>query len=90
MIVKESRELSAFSECARIRHGSVRIPRRTSQQSKGDGTAPPVVLDRSQPLEKLVVIFRDNDPTEDIAMAAKIFRGRMHDEIGCRDRTAAE
>ena len=31
----------AFSECARIRHGRVRIPRRTSQQSKGEGTAPP-------------------------------------------------
>ena len=31
----------AFSECARIRHGNVRIPRRISQQSKGEGTAPP-------------------------------------------------
>ena len=33
-------------------------------------------------LEKFIVLFRDNDPTDDIAMAAEIFRGRMHDEIG--------
>src|SRR5207245_8889458 len=31
----------AFAQGARTRYGGVRIPRRTSQQSNGDGTAPP-------------------------------------------------
>ena len=38
---RNSATFTAFSECARIRQGSVRIPRRISQQSKGEGTAPP-------------------------------------------------
>ena len=31
---------NALSECARIRQGSVAVPRKTNQQSNGDGTAP--------------------------------------------------
>ena len=38
---RKSATFIAFSECARIRHGNVRIPRKISQQSKGEGTAPP-------------------------------------------------
>ena len=37
---RNSATLAAFSQCARIRQGNVFIPRRISQQSKGEGTAP--------------------------------------------------
>ena len=65
------------------RHRNVRIPRRTSQQSKGEGTAPPEILDGSHALEKLrSSSFATTIPPRHIAMTAEIFRGRMQDQIG--------
>ena len=62
-----------------MRHGNVRIPRRISQQSKGEGTAPPSYWMLRIALKKFIVLFRDDNSSENVTMPAEIFRCGMQD-----------
>ena len=60
----------------------MRIPRSTSQESNGDGIAPPSRCSLRMRSERLVGDARHDRAAHDVAMAAEVLRGGMDDEIG--------
>src|SRR3982751_4072475 len=49
-------------------------------EGRGDGAA--LILNIPNTLEKITVSFGDHDSAQDIAMAAKVFRGGVKNKIG--------
>ena len=64
--------------CARA---SVLIPRSTSQQSNGAGTAPIAFWRNAEPLGQRVVVG-DDDAADHVGVPAQVLRRRVHDDVG--------
>ena len=82
---ERSRDRQGAGASARaIRQASVRRPRSTSQELKGEATAPRSVADVDRPLVQVVPAREDQRAALHVAVAAEVLGGRVQDHVGAQ------